>query len=93
MLGLGRMCRCGDCGRSVRIPSPAYSSGCAVVGSQAHAAQAAQAAYPPRVTPDVLTGRKYLVVRAIGDTPSESGREAQKRFVRTFYGAVEEWDP
>ncbi|KOS13260.1 myo inositol monophosphatase [Malassezia pachydermatis] len=54
---------------------------------------AAQAAYPPRVTPDVLTGRKYLVVRAIGDTPSESGREAQKRFVRTFYGAVEEWDP
>ena len=40
-----------------------------------------------------LTGRKYLVVRAIGDAPNESGADAQKRTIGAFYGAVEEWDP
>lgn len=65
-----------------------------MVGSKdAAAAAAAQGAWPPAVTPEVLTGRKYLVVRAIGDVPSESGADAQKRTIGAFYGAVEEWDP
>ncbi|WFD37389.1 inositol-phosphate phosphatase [Malassezia japonica] len=72
----------------------AREAGCAVVGSKdAAAAAAAQGAWPPAVTPKVLTGRKYLVVRAIGDVPSESGADAQKRTIGAFYGAVEEWDP
>lgn len=71
----------------------AREAGCLVLGSQAHAAHALDGpVYPPPTTPDVLTGRKYLVVRAIGDSPHESGVDAQKRIARTFYGAVEEWD-
>ncbi|KAG8905634.1 hypothetical protein FRB99_008537 [Tulasnella sp. 403] len=38
-----------------------------------------------QVSPDVLQGRKYIVVRAIADTPEESGIDAQKRIVREFY--------
>ena len=70
-------------------------SGCAVVGSKAQANNAlAQSSFPPATTtPDVLTGRKYLVVRAIGDGNQESGVDAQKRIIRTYYDAVEEWDP
>lgn len=64
-----------------------------MVGSKAHAAEAAQGAWRPAVTPAVLTGRKYLVVRAIGDAPHESGEDAQKRTIQTFYNAVDEWDP
>jgi len=45
------------------------------------------------VTPEVLTGRRYLVVRAVGDAPHETGIEAQKRYIQTFYEAVEEWEP
>ena len=64
-----------------------------MVGSKAHAAEAAQGAWRPVVTPAVLTGRKYLVVRAIGDAPHESGEDAQTRTIQTFYNAVDEWDP
>ncbi|KIO33491.1 hypothetical protein M407DRAFT_241070 [Tulasnella calospora MUT 4182] len=45
------------------------------------------------VTEEILHGRKYIVVRAIADTPGESGREAQKRIVKEFYETVEDWDP
>lgn len=63
------------------------------MGSKAQAEKALQSSWRPAVTPDVLTGRKYLVVRAIGDGASESGEAAQKRTIQTFYDAVEEWDP
>ncbi|EDP44752.1 hypothetical protein MGL_1234 [Malassezia globosa CBS 7966] len=73
----------------------AREAGCAVVGSKAQANNAlTQSSFPPATTtPDVLTGRKYLVVRAIGDGNQESGVDAQKRIIRTYYDAVEEWDP
>ncbi|WFD29804.1 inositol-phosphate phosphatase [Malassezia sp. CBS 17886] len=72
----------------------AREAGCAIVGSHADAETAAKSAgFPPVPTPAVLTGRKYLVVRSIGDTPQEKGVDAQKRIINTFYGAVEEWDP
>ncbi|KAJ3574632.1 hypothetical protein NP233_g1642 [Leucocoprinus birnbaumii] len=45
------------------------------------------------VTEDILTGRKYIVVRAIADTPGETGREAQARIIREFYETVEEVEP
>ncbi|KAJ2921563.1 hypothetical protein H1R20_g15530, partial [Candolleomyces eurysporus] len=40
------------------------------------------------VTEEILTGRKYLVIRGIGNTPSETGREAQKRLIEDFYKTV-----
>ncbi|WFD18447.1 inositol-phosphate phosphatase [Malassezia caprae] len=70
-----------------------YNSGCVVVGSKAHASKTlAEGPFPPPTTPDVLTGRKYLVVRAIGDSSTESGEASQKRLIQTYYEAIEEWD-
>ncbi|XP_006453950.1 hypothetical protein AGABI2DRAFT_196541 [Agaricus bisporus var. bisporus H97] len=43
------------------------------------------------VTEDILTGRKYIVVRAIADTPGETGRDAQRRIIKEFYETVEEF--
>ncbi|KAK0466233.1 uncharacterized protein EV420DRAFT_817057 [Desarmillaria tabescens] len=40
----------------------------------------------------ILTGRKYIVVRAIGDTEKETGREAQKRIIGEFYDTVQDYD-
>lgn len=45
-----------------------------------------------KVTPDILQGRKYLIVRDIGDYKGESGKDAQKRIVKTFYDTIEEWN-
>ncbi|KAF9444426.1 inositol monophosphatase [Macrolepiota fuliginosa MF-IS2] len=45
------------------------------------------------VTEDILTGRKYIVIRAIADTPGETGRQAQRRIVKEFYETVEEVEP
>lgn len=74
----------------------AQEAGGAVVGS--HAALAATTSTgssidPFKVTPDVLTGRKYLIIRAIPDTPNETGREAQLRIARDFYQTVEDVEP
>ncbi|EJD54390.1 inositol monophosphatase [Auricularia subglabra TFB-10046 SS5] len=41
----------------------------------------------------VLNGRKYIVVRAIADRPNETGRECQKRLIKDFYSAVQEYEP
>lgn len=48
---------------------------------------------PFEVTPEVLTGRKYLVIRKLPDTPQETGREAQLRIARAFYETVEDVQP
>jgi myo-inositol-1(or 4)-monophosphatase len=42
------------------------------------------------VSEDILTGRKYVVVRAIADSPTEKGVDAQKRIIREFYDTVED---
>ncbi|PPQ78037.1 hypothetical protein CVT25_015582 [Psilocybe cyanescens] len=44
------------------------------------------------VTEEILTGRKYIVVRAIGDTQGEKGIDAQKRIIQEFYATVEDVD-
>lgn len=45
------------------------------------------------VTEDILTGRKYVVVRAIGDTEDEKGVDAQKRIIKEFYDSVQDVAP
>lgn len=40
----------------------------------------------------LLQGRKYLVIRAIGDTPREPARQAQERIIAEFYNAIEDWE-
>ncbi|RDB29226.1 Protein qutG [Hypsizygus marmoreus] len=42
------------------------------------------------VTEEILTGRKYLVVRAIAGTQGETGIDAQKRIIKEFYDTVED---
>ncbi|KAF8215838.1 hypothetical protein K438DRAFT_1704734 [Mycena galopus ATCC 62051] len=44
------------------------------------------------VTEDILTGRKYSVVRAIGETEGETGKQAQKRIIEEFYSTIEDVD-
>ncbi|KAG2136539.1 myo inositol monophosphatase [Suillus bovinus] len=71
-------------------------AGGVAIGSHAALAAATSAGSsidPFRVTPDVLTGRKYLIIRAIPDTPDETGREAQLRIARDFYQTVEDSEP
>lgn len=74
----------------------AQEAGCAVVGSKAAAHSAINASANDGapfnvVTPDLLTGRKYLVVRAVDDTSSDN--HAQKHIINEFYSCVDEWDP
>ncbi|KAG8721042.1 hypothetical protein FRC08_016162 [Ceratobasidium sp. 394] len=45
------------------------------------------------VDEQILTGRKYIVIRGIADTPGETGLETQKRLIKEFYETVEEWTP
>lgn len=67
----------------------AQEAGCVVTGSHA-ALSAAGSADPFKVTPEILTGRKYLVIRSIASLPNETGREAQLRIANEFYGAVKD---
>nr|ODN95972.1 myo-inositol-1(or 4)-monophosphatase [Cryptococcus depauperatus CBS 7855] len=41
----------------------------------------------------MMAGRKYLVIRAIQPTESESSLEQQNRFIKEFYDCVEDFDP
>ncbi|KAI5119713.1 hypothetical protein M0805_001427 [Coniferiporia weirii] len=41
----------------------------------------------------VLTGRKYIVMRAIADTQSETGVDIQKRLIKEFCETVEDFTP
>ncbi|KAG6333144.1 hypothetical protein ID866_5940 [Astraeus odoratus] len=72
----------------------AQEAGCVVTGSHAVLTAAADSSRDPfKVTSDVLTGRKYLVIRKLPDTPQETGREAQLRIAREFYQTVEDIQP
>jgi len=68
----------------------AEEAGCVVVGS--HKSFATAGDNFGDVAEEVLTGRKHLVVRAIADTPNETGREAQKRIIQEFYDSVQDFD-
>nr|GAT57409.1 predicted protein [Mycena chlorophos] len=45
------------------------------------------------VTEDILKGRKYIVVRAIGPSEGETAQGAQKRVIEEFYSSVEDIEP
>lgn len=56
-------------------------------------ADASDSVDPFKVTPEILTGRKYLVIRKLPDSPQETGREAQLRITKEFYETVEDHQP
>lgn len=64
----------------------AQEAGCLVAGSHT-------APLDNVVNEDVLIGRKYFVIRAIGDSEIEKGVDSQKRLVKEFYESVEDYDP
>ncbi|KAF8899306.1 myo inositol monophosphatase [Infundibulicybe gibba] len=71
----------------------AQEAGGVTVGSHGHFTSTVSSKAFGDVTEDVLTGRKYVVIRAIGDTPTERGSDAQKRIIEEFYATVEEAEP
>ncbi|GBE77335.1 Protein qutG [Sparassis crispa] len=64
----------------------AQEAGCFVAGSH-------DAPLDNVVNEDILVGRKYIVIRAIGDTETEKGVDAQKRLIKEFYETVEDIEP
>ncbi|CDS01664.1 related to quinic acid utilisation protein QUTG (inositol-1(or 4)-monophosphatase) [Sporisorium scitamineum] len=72
----------------------AQEAGCAVVGSKQHALEAVQSEEDlNKVTPELLTGRKYVVIRNIDAQDEAKNRKAQKHILKEFYGCIDEWDP
>jgi len=68
----------------------AEEAGGVVTGSHATFATTAASASFGEVTEEILTGRKYVVVRAIGGNAGETGVDAQKRIIKEFYDTVED---
>jgi len=68
----------------------AEEAGCVVTGSHDIFASSSSSDKFGIVTEEILTGRKYIVVRAIGDSKEETGSEAQKRIIKEFYETVED---
>jgi len=68
----------------------AEEAGCVVTGSHDAFASSSSTKNFGIVTEEILTGRKYVVVRAIGDTEEETGSAAQKRIIKEFYESVED---
>ncbi|PSS02348.1 hypothetical protein PHLCEN_2v4041 [Hermanssonia centrifuga] len=64
----------------------AQEAGCLVAGSHS-------SPLDNHVGEEVLNGRKYIVIRAIGDSATESGVEAQKRLIKDFYETVTDFEP
>lgn len=67
-------------------------AGGVAVGSKQTALSSLSSPSFGKVTPDILQGRKYLIVRNIGDYQGESGKDAQMRIVKVFYDTIDEWD-
>ncbi|KIM70024.1 hypothetical protein SCLCIDRAFT_498646 [Scleroderma citrinum Foug A] len=68
-------------------------AGGVVTGSHAVLQNADASVDPFKMTPEILTGRKYLIIRKLPDTPQETGREAQLRIAREFYETAEDHQP
>lgn len=90
--------------RCARPPSPTFrpDSGGLTVGAKADTLShiASNSADLGNVTPEILQGRKYCVVRAIGDLPAgaagaakaSTGKDQQKALLKEFYEAMDEWE-
>jgi len=71
----------------------AQEAGGVVTGSHATLNTASADVDPFNVTSEILTGRKYLVIRGIADLPNETGRQAQLRIAKEFYDTVNDSEP
>ncbi|KAI9569487.1 myo inositol monophosphatase [Boletus coccyginus] len=71
----------------------AQEAGGVVTGSHATLNTAGADVDPFKVTSEILTGRKYLVIRGIPDLPNETGRQAQLRIAKEFYDTVNDSEP
>lgn len=71
----------------------AQEAGGVVSGSHAIVNTTSADVDPFNVTPEILTGRKYLVIRGIPDLPNETGRQAQLRIAKEFYDTVKDTEP
>ncbi|KAN0100171.1 hypothetical protein V8E55_000155 [Tylopilus felleus] len=71
----------------------AQEAGGVVTGSHAVLNSTSADVDPFKVTPEILTGRKYLVIRGIPDLPNETGRQAQLRIAKEFYATVNDTEP
>jgi len=71
----------------------AQEAGAVVSGSHDAFAASVDNADFGDVTEEILTGRKHIVVRAICDTKTENGVDAQKRIIREFYSTVDDFAP
>lgn len=71
----------------------AQEAGGVVTGSHDVLNAASADVDPFKITPEVLNGRKYLVIRGIPDLPNETGREAQLRIAKEFYATVNDSEP
>jgi len=63
----------------------AQEAGCLVTGSH-------DSPHDGEITPEILLGRKYFVVRAIADSQQEKGFDTQKRIAREFYETVADFE-
>ncbi|KAG5644150.1 hypothetical protein DXG03_009045 [Asterophora parasitica] len=68
----------------------AEEAGSLVTGSHTDFAASASSGTFGDVTEEILTGRKYVVVRAIGPNHGETASDAQKRIIKEFYDSVED---
>ncbi|KAJ3751793.1 hypothetical protein EV360DRAFT_56316 [Lentinula raphanica] len=66
----------------------AQEAGGVVTGSHAYYENTKDSSSFGVLNEEILTGRKYLVVRAVGDSENEKGRDAQKRIMGEFYDTV-----
>ncbi|KAJ7040278.1 hypothetical protein C8F04DRAFT_1083015 [Mycena alexandri] len=67
------------------------AGGLATGGHEVFAATSSGASFGD-VTEEILTGRKYIVVRAVGEAEGETAIQAQKRIIKEFYSSVEDVD-
>lgn len=70
----------------------AQEAGCLVTGSHQTYAETKDSSSFGDVGEAILTGRKYIVVRAIGDSETEKGIDAQKRIIGEYYETVEDYN-
>ena len=79
-----------EAGAIITGSAPSFASALSSSSTIKDPAKLSNDTAPFEVTPEILTGRKYLVVRAIQDEDRETGLVAQSRIVQEFYGCVDD---
>ncbi|KAE9400987.1 hypothetical protein BT96DRAFT_856891 [Gymnopus androsaceus JB14] len=70
----------------------AQEAGGLVTGSHAYYEKTKDLPSFGEPTEEILTGRKYLVIRAVGDSETEKAHDAQKRIMGEFYSTVVDYN-